>query len=119
MVSQKSTIAEAIRYALTRWKGLCRFIEDGRTEIDSNVVERAIRPLALNRKNALFAGSDGGGEHWAILASLIETCKLNNLNPETYLADTFTRLVAGHPVNRLDELLPWNWAKAQQSQRAA
>jgi len=119
MASQKSTIAEAIRYALTRWEGLCRFIEDGRVEIDSNVVERAIRPLALNRKNALFAGSDGGGEHWAILASLIETCKLNNLNPETYLADVFTRLIAGHPVNRLDELLPWHWAKPRQSQRAA
>ena len=119
MVSQKSTIAEAIRYALTRWEGLCCFIEEGRVEIDSNVVERAIRPLALNRKNALFAGSDGGGEHWAILASLIETCKLNNLNPETYLADVLTRLVVGHPVNRLDELLPWNWAKARQSQRAA
>jgi len=119
MVSQKSTIAEAIRYALTRWEGLCRFIADGRVEIDSNVVERAIRPLALNRKNALFAGSDGGGEHWAILASLIETCKLNNLNPEAYLADVFARLIAGQPVTRLDELLPWNWAKAQKTQRAA
>jgi transposase len=119
MVSQKSTVAEAIRYALTRWEGLCRFIADGRVEIDSNVVERAIRPLALNRKNALFAGSDGGGEHWAILASLIETCKLNNLNPEAYLADVFARLIAGQPVTRLDELLPWNWAKAQKTQRAA
>lgn len=102
-----------------RWEGLCRFIEDGRIEIDSNIVERAIRPLALNRKNALFAGSDGGGEHWAILASFIQTCKLNNLDPEAYLADVFIRFVAGHPVNRLDELLPWNWAKAQQDQRAA
>jgi len=119
MVSQKSTIAEAIRYALTRWEGLCRFIGDGRIEIDSNVVERTIRPLALNRKNALFAGSDGGGEHWAILASLIETCKLNNVDPEVYLADVFARLVAGHPINRLDELLPWNWAAAHQAQRAA
>lgn len=119
MVSQKSTIAEAIRYALSRWEGLSRFIEDGQIEIDSNIVERAIRPLALNRKNALFAGSDGGGEHWAILASLIETCKLNNLDPEAYLADIFTRLVAGHPVNRLDELLPWNWATNHKAQRAA
>jgi hypothetical protein len=119
MVSQKSTIAEAIRYALSRWEGLCRFLEDGRIEIDSNIVERAIRPLALNRKNALFAGSDGGGEHWAILASLIETCKLNNVDPEAYLADIFGRLVVGHPFSRLDELLPWNWAKARQAQRAA
>jgi transposase len=119
MVSQKSAIAEAIRYALSRWEGLCRFLEDGRVEIDSNVVERAIRPLALNRKNALFAGSDGGGEHWAVMASLVETCKLNAVDPEAYLADIFARLVAGHPVTRLDELLPWNWAAAQQAQRAA
>ncbi len=118
-VSQKSTIAEAFRYALTRWSGLTRFLDDGRIEIDSNAVERTIRPLALNRKNALFAGSDGGGEHWAILASLIETCKLNGLDPQAYLADVFARLVAGHPVNRLDELLPWNWAAAHQTRRAA
>jgi hypothetical protein len=109
-VSQKSTIAAAIRYALTRWAGLTRFLDDGSIEIDSNVVERTIRPLALNRKNALFAGSDGGGEHWAILASPVETCKLNGIDPEAYLADVFTHLVAGHPINRLDELLPWRWA---------
>jgi len=119
LVSQKSTVAEAIRYALSRWEGLCRFIEDGRVEIDSNIVERAIRPLALNRKNALFAGSDGGGDHWAILASLIETCKLNSIDPEAYLADVLARLVADHPANRLDHLLPWNWTKASQAQRAA
>ncbi|WP_284317188.1 IS66 family transposase, partial [Labrys miyagiensis] len=77
LISQKTKLAEAIRYALSRWPGLCRFIDDGRIEIDSNVVERSIRPIALNRKNALFAGSDGGGEHWAVIASLIETCKLN------------------------------------------
>ncbi len=118
-VSQKSAIAAAIRYALARWTGLTRFIDDGRIEIDSNVVERTIRPLALNRKNALFAGSDGGGEHWAILASLVETCKLNAIDPQAYLADVFTRLVAGHPINRLDELLPWRWADARQPKRAA
>jgi transposase len=118
-VSQKSTIAEAFRYALTRWSGLTRFLDDGRIEIDSNVVERTIRPLALNRKNALFAGSDGGGEHWAILASLIETCKLNGVDPQTYLTDVFARLVAGYPINRLDQLLPWSWAAAHQTQRAA
>lgn len=109
-VSQKATIAGAIRYALGRWQGLTRFIDDGRVEIDSNTVERAIRPIALNRKNALFAGSDGGGEHWAILASLIETCKLNDVDPQAYLADVFTRLVAGHSINRLDQLLPWTYA---------
>ena len=118
-VSQKGKVAAALRYALSRWDGLCRFIEDGRIEIDSNIVERAIRPLAIGRKNWLFAGSDGGGEHWAILASLIETCKLNNVNPEAYLTDVFDRLVEGHPINRLDELLPWNWAAVHQAQRAA
>ena len=106
-VSQKSDTAETLRYAIARWPGLTRFLDDGRVEVDSNIVERAIRPIALNRKNTLFAGSDGGGEHWAILASLIETCKLNAINPHAYLADILTRIVAGHPFNRLDELLPW------------
>nr|WP_156362678.1 IS66 family transposase [Rubellimicrobium mesophilum] len=107
LLSQKSTLAGAIRYALSRWAGLSLFLEDGRVEIDSNVVERAIRPLALSRKNALFAGSDGGAEHWAVLASLIETCKLNGVEPHAYLADVITRIVEGHPNSRLDELLPW------------
>ena len=100
LVSQKSKLAEAIRYALSRWAGLACFLDDGRVEIDSNVVERAIRPIALNRKNALFAGSDGGGEHWASIASLIETCKLNGVDPHAYLADVITRIVAGHPQSR-------------------
>ena len=111
-VSQKSAIAAALRYTLARWEGLCRFLGDGRIEIDSNTVERAIRPLALNRKNALFAGSDGGGEHWAILASLIETCKLNAVDPHAYLSDVFTRLANNHPITRLNELLPWAYASA-------
>jgi transposase len=107
LISQKSKLAESIRYALSRWEGLSRFLDDGRIEIDSNVVERAIRPIALNRKNALFAGSDGGGEHWAVIASLIETCKLVGVEPQTYLADVITKIVNGHPNNRIDELLPW------------
>ena len=107
LISQKTKLAEAIRYALSRWKGLTRFIDDGRIEIDSNVVERSIRPIALNRKNALFAGSDGGGEHWAIVASLIETCKLCDVDPQSYLADVITKIVNGHPNSRIDELLPW------------
>jgi transposase len=118
-ISQKGKLAEAFRYALSRWDGLSRFLDDGCIEIDSNIVERTIRPLALNRKNALFAGSDGGGEHWAILASLIETCKLNSVDPQAYLADVFAHLVEGHLINRLDELLPWNWAATHQAQRAA
>jgi len=109
-VSQKGKLAVAIRYALARWEGLSRFLDDGRVEIDSNIVERAIRPIAINRKNALFAGSDGGGEHWSVLASLIETCKLNGVDPQGYLADVITRIVQGHPNSRLDELLPWAYA---------
>ena len=107
LISQKTKLADAIRYALTRWAGLCLFLEDGRIELDSNIVERSIRPLALNRKNALFAGSDGGAEHWATIASLIETCKLNSVDPFAYLADVISRIVNGHPQSRLDELLPW------------
>jgi transposase len=97
LISQKSKLAEAFRYALSRWQGLTRFIDDGRIEIDSNVVERAIRPIALTRKNALFAGSDGGAAHWAVVASLIETCKLSGVEPHAYLTDVMTRIVDGHP----------------------
>lgn len=111
LVSQKSKLAEAIRYALSRWAGLARFLDEGRIEIDNNVIERSIRPIALNRKNALFAGSDGGGEHWATIASLVETCKLNAVDPQAYLADAITRIVAGHPQSQLDDLLPWAYAK--------
>ena len=109
IISQKGKLAEAIRYALSRWGGLSRFLDDGRVELDSNVVERAIRPLALNRKNALFAGSDAGGQHWAVLASLVETCKLNAVEPQAYLADVLTRLVNHHLNSRVDELLPWSY----------
>ena len=107
LISQKTKLAEAIRYALSRWDGLCMFLDDGRIEIDNNVVERTIRPLALTRKNALFAGSDSGAGHWATIASLIETCKLTGVDPQAYLDDVITRIVNGHPQNRLDELLPW------------
>jgi len=107
LISQKTKLAEAIRYALSRWAGLGCFLDDGRVEIDNNTVERAIRPIALNRKNALFAGSDGGAGHWAVIASLIETCKLIDVEPHGYLADVITRIVNGHPQSRLDELLPW------------
>jgi transposase len=101
--------AEAIRYALNHWEGLQRFLEDGRIELDNNSVERAMRPVCLSRKNSLFAGSDEGGENWACLASLIETCKLNRVNPQAYFADLLTRLVNGWPQKRIDELMPWNW----------
>ena len=106
-VSAKSKLGEAIRYALTRWDGLSRFIEDGRIDLDSNTVERSIRPLALNRKNALFAGSDEGGDNWAVIATLIECCKLSAINPHTWLTETLTSLANGHPANRVGELMPW------------
>lgn len=104
-----STLAEAIRYALSRWEGLTRFLKDGRIELDTNPVERAIRPVALGRKNHLFAGSDGGGRRWATVCSLIETAKMNGVEPYAYLKDVLQRMVDGHTVNRLDELLPWAW----------
>ena len=119
LISQKTKLAEAIRYALSRWDGLTRFLDDGCIEIDSNVVERSIRPIALNRKNALFAGSDGGGEHWAVIASLIETCKLNGVDPYAYLADVISKIVNGHPNSRIDELLPWAYPAAQSLKHVA
>ena len=104
-------VADAIRYALGRWPALCRFLEDGRIELDNNPVERAIRPIALGRKNHLFAGSDGGAERWATVVSLLATAKLNDVEPFTYLRDVLGRLSDGHPVSRLDDLLPWNWTQ--------
>jgi transposase len=111
-ISGRSTLAEAMRYAIARWDGLTRFLHDGRIELDTNAVERAIRPVALGRKNHLFAGSDGGGARWAIVCSLIQTAKLNDVEPYAYLRDVLTRMVNGHPINRLDELLPWTWKAA-------
>ena len=111
-ISQKTKLAEAIRYAPSRWDGLTRFLDDGRMEIDSNVVERSIRLIALNRKNALFSGSDGGGEHWAVIASLIETCKLCGAEPLNYLTDVITKIVNGHPNSQIDDLLPWSYCAA-------
>lgn len=118
-VSAKSSIAEAIRYGFNHWEGLVRFLDDGRIELDTNIVERSMRPVALTRKNALFAGHDDGAENWAVIASLIETCKLNGVDPETYLADVLARLVNLWPNRRLDELLPWVWAASHQRQKLA
>jgi transposase len=119
LISQKTKLAVAIRYALSRWEGLCLFLDDGRVEIDNNVVERSIRPLALTRKNALFAGSDGGAEHWAVIASLIETCKLSGVEPYRYLVDVITRIVDGHPNSRLDDLLPWAYPATRELKAVA
>jgi len=109
-VSAKATIAEHIRYALHHWDGLTRFLDDGRIELDTNAVERSIRPLVLNRKNALFAGHDEGAENWACIASLIESCKLSGVDPQAYFTDVLTKLVNLWPASRLDELMPWTWA---------
>lgn len=111
-LSRGSTLAREIRYGLNHWAGLCRFLDDGRIEIDSNTVERSMRPIALNRKNALFAGSDEGAANWAAIASLIETAKFNDVNPHAWLADTLTKLVNRWPASRIDELMPWAYAKA-------
>ena len=118
-VSAKATIAKHIRYALNHWDGLARFLNDGRIELDTNIVERSIRPIILNRKNALFAGHDEGAENWACIASLIETCKLNGIDPQAYLADVLTKLVNLWPASRLDELMPWAWAAEQSRSLAA
>ncbi|PIB92588.1 IS66 family transposase [Caulobacter sp. FWC2] len=104
-----SKTAEAIRYGLRHWDGLCRFLDDGHLEMDTNTVERAMRPIALNRKNALFAGSDEGGHTWACIATFIECCKLSGVNPQAYLTDVLTKLVNQWPNSRLDELTPWAW----------
>ena len=111
--------AEAIRYALNHWKGLQRFLDDGRIELDSNSIERAMRPVCLSRKNSLFAGSDEGAENWACMASLVETCKLNGVNPQLYFTDLLTRLVNGWPQSRIDELMPWHWASHRQCETSA
>ena len=112
ILSGKAPTADAIRYGLNHRDGLVRFLDDGRIEIDTNCVERAMRPIALNRKNSLFAGHDRGAENWAIIASLLETCKLNSVNPQAWLADVLTKLVNRWPASRIDELMPWAYAGA-------
>src|SRR5260370_346107 len=118
-IAAKSVIAEAIRYGLNHWDGLPRFLEDGRIELDTNIVERGMRPIALNRKNALFAGHDQGAENWAAIASLVETCKLHGVDPQAYFADALTKLVNLWPASRLDELMPWACAAQRSTDRLA
>lgn len=117
-VSPKSSISKAAAYTLGHWQGLTAFLNDGRIEVDSNIVERSIKPVCLTRKNALFAGSKRGGESWAILASLVNTAKLNGIDPELWLADVLERIVSGAtPINRLDTLLPWTWKAEREAHR--
>lgn len=114
-ISSKSTLANAIRYTLGHWAGLNLFLTDGRLEVDNNTVERSMRAIALGRKNSLFAGNDGGAESWAILASLLNTAKLNGLDPFAWLSDVLEQIVSGDVKNNdLDQLLAWNW-KASRS----
>jgi transposase len=108
LISQKSKLAEAIRYTLSRWEGLTRFIDDGRIELDNNT-----------QKNSLFAGHDQGAVNWACIASMIETAKLHGIDPKPYLADILTKLVNGWPMAKIDELLPWAWAQQSKSRLAA
>jgi len=106
-LSRKSDVASAIGYALGRWPTLMRYSDDGRIEIDNNPAERALRAVALGRKNYLFAGSNSGGERAAAMYTLIGTAKLNGLDPEAYLRQVLDR-IDDHPINRIDDLLPWN-----------
>lgn len=108
-VSAKSPIGEALKYIAKYWEGLTLFLDDGRIELDSNAVERTIRPIALNRKNALFAGHDTGAQNWAMIASLIETCKLNGVDPHAWLVATLSAIAQGHKQSDIDALLPWNY----------
>ena len=109
-VSAKSPTGQALKYITKYWNGLILFLDDGRIEMDSNAVERTIRPIALQRKNALFAGHDAGAQNWAMLASLIETCKLNQIEPHSYLTGVLTAIVNGHKQKDIEQLLPWNYA---------
>jgi hypothetical protein len=106
-ISRKSSLAEALLYSLRHWDALTRYTTDGRLDICNNAAERAIRPVALGRKNWMFAGSDSGGERAATMYTIIETAKLNGLDPEAYLRSIIAR-IADHPARRIGELLPWN-----------
>jgi transposase len=110
-ISGKSKLAEAIRYAVSRRVIFERFLTDGRVEIDSNIVERAIRPQTITRKNSLFAGSDGGGRTWATIATLLQTAKMNDVDPQAWLALTLQRIANGWPSSEIDALMPWNYAQ--------
>jgi hypothetical protein len=113
-VSAKSPLAAAIRYTLNHWRGLTVFLADGRVEVDNNTVERDMRPIGLGRRNSLFAGSENGAASWAVLASLINTALLNDVDPQPWLTDVLERIVSGQSKShQLAELLPWNWKTAR------
>jgi transposase len=117
-LARKSDTAAAIHYALARWNALARYLDDGRIELDNSAAERALRAVAVGRRNYLFADSDSGGERAAVFYSLIGSAKLNGLDPEAYLRHVFSR-IADHPIKRIEELLPWNVAADLQPAKAA
>src|SRR6202521_2297676 len=117
-LSGRSELAVAFRYMLARWTALTRCFDDGRLALDNNPAERALRGVAIGRKNWLFAGSDAGGRRAAAMYSLIESAKLNGLNPQLYLADLLAR-IAGHPAWHIPQLLPGNWQPADADRAAA
>ena len=117
-VPPKGPLAEAIGYSLNHWTALTRYVDDGRIEIDNSAAERALRGVALGRNNYLFMGSDAGGERAAAMYSLVETAKLNGLDPQAYLREVFAR-IAEHPINRIEELLPWNIAARPEVRKLA
>ncbi len=124
-MSSKSALGKAVTYTLNHWRRLAAFLDDGRVEVDSNVVERSMKSVALTRKNSLFVGSERGGKSFAVLASLVNTAKLNDVDPEMWLADVLERIISGKAkANEMESLLPWAWkaereATTQQERRAA
>ncbi|ESQ82217.1 hypothetical protein ABENE_21135, partial [Asticcacaulis benevestitus DSM 16100 = ATCC BAA-896] len=117
-LSKGSDLAKALNYMLKRWASFTRFLDDGRVCLSNNAAERAVRGVALGRKSWLFAGSDRGGERAAAMYSLIYTCRLNDVDPQTYLADVLAR-INGHPNLKIDELLPWNWKRVREQDKEA
>ena len=113
-LSRHAEVAKAIDYMLKRWPSFTRFLDDGRICLTNNAAERALRGIAIGRKSWLFAGSDRGGERAAAMFTLIETAKLNGIDPQAWLTDVLGR-IADHPASRLDQLLPWHWKNAGQA----
>jgi transposase len=118
LLSTKNDTAKAINYSLNRWPSFTRFLDDGRICLSNNAAERALRGIAIGRKNWTFAGSDAGGHRAAAIYTLIETCKMNDVDPQAWLADVLARL-PDHPASKVAELLPWNWKTTQQPNTAA
>lgn len=115
MISSGSKLAEDIRYGLAHWQGLTRFLDEGHLELDTNPVENAIRPVCLTRKNALFAGHEVGAENWALLSSIVATCRFNDVNPVAYITETLQAILDGHPQSEIEDLMPWRFRKTSSS----